>query len=100
MGEDSKNNINNATLAQLVEQLIRNEQVVGSSPMSGSYKICLLSFFYFSISFIFVFLQITNNYLNIIYKLKLKLCMLFLKVNLIEKTPTYAVIECAMALVI
>ena len=25
-----------ATLAQLVEQLIRNEQVVGSSPMSGS----------------------------------------------------------------
>ena len=26
----------NATLAQLVEQLIRNEQVVGSSPMSGS----------------------------------------------------------------
>ncbi len=27
----------NATLAQLVEQLIRNEQVVGSNPMSGSY---------------------------------------------------------------
>ena len=26
----------NATLAQLVEQLIRNEQVVGPSPMSGS----------------------------------------------------------------
>jgi hypothetical protein len=26
----------NATLAQLVEQLIRNEQVVGSSPISGS----------------------------------------------------------------
>ncbi len=25
-----------ATLAQLVEQLIRNEQVVGSSPISGS----------------------------------------------------------------
>jgi hypothetical protein len=28
-----------ATLAQLVEQLIRNEQVVGSSPISGSYYI-------------------------------------------------------------
>ena len=27
---------NNASLAQLVEQLIRNEQVVGSSPMRGS----------------------------------------------------------------
>jgi hypothetical protein len=26
----------NASLAQLVEQLIRNEQVVGSSPMRGS----------------------------------------------------------------
>ena len=29
--------LGNATLAQLVEQLIRNEQVVGSSPISGSY---------------------------------------------------------------
>ena len=28
-----------ATLAQLVEQLIRNEQVVGSSPISGSTKL-------------------------------------------------------------
>ena len=28
----------NASLAQLVEQLIRNEQVVGSSPMRGSVK--------------------------------------------------------------
>ena len=28
-----------ASLAQLVEQLIRNEQVVGSSPMRGSYLI-------------------------------------------------------------
>ena len=27
---------NNASLAQLVEQLIRNEQVVGSSPIGGS----------------------------------------------------------------
>ena len=27
-----------ASLAQLVEQLIRNEQVVGSSPMRGSNK--------------------------------------------------------------
>jgi hypothetical protein len=27
-----------ATLAQLVEQLIRNEQVIGSSPMGGSSK--------------------------------------------------------------
>jgi hypothetical protein len=26
----------NASLAQLVEQLIRNEQVVGSSPIGGS----------------------------------------------------------------
>ena len=26
-----------ATLAQLVEQLIRNEQVIGSSPMGGSF---------------------------------------------------------------
>ena len=28
----------NASLAQLVEQLTRNEQVVGSSPMGGSTK--------------------------------------------------------------
>ena len=28
--------MHNASLAQLVEQLIRNEQVVGSSPMRGS----------------------------------------------------------------
>ncbi len=27
-----------ASLAQPVEQLIRNEQVVGSSPMRGSFK--------------------------------------------------------------
>ena len=26
-----------ATLAQLVEQLIRNEQVIGSNPMGGSF---------------------------------------------------------------
>ena len=30
---------NFASLAQLVEQLIRNEQVVGSSPIGGSKKI-------------------------------------------------------------
>ncbi len=30
--------IKNASLAQLVEQLTRNEQVVGSSPMGGSEK--------------------------------------------------------------
>ncbi len=30
---------NFASLAQLVEQLIRNEQVVGSSPIGGSEKI-------------------------------------------------------------
>ena len=29
---------NQASLAQLVEQLTRNEQVVGSSPMEGSEK--------------------------------------------------------------
>ena len=29
---------NFASLAQLVEQLIRNEQVVGSSPMRGSHE--------------------------------------------------------------
>ena len=29
--------IKQASLAQLVEQLTRNEQVVGSSPMGGSY---------------------------------------------------------------
>ena len=28
--------IANAILAQLVEQLIRNEQVIGSNPMDGS----------------------------------------------------------------
>jgi hypothetical protein len=30
---------NHASLAQLVEQLIRNEQVVGSSPIGGSMRI-------------------------------------------------------------
>ena len=35
-----------ASLAQLVEQLIRNEQVVGSSPIGGS--ICLFSLGFFS----------------------------------------------------
>ena len=31
--------VSNASLAQLVEQLIRNEQVAGSSPAKGSYLI-------------------------------------------------------------
>lgn len=39
-----------ANLAQLVEQLIRNEQVVGSSPMVGSKKSpALVSGFFFCI---------------------------------------------------
>ena len=29
----------NASVAQLVEQLIRNEQVIGSTPITGSIKI-------------------------------------------------------------
>jgi hypothetical protein len=34
-----------ASLAQLVEQLIRNEQVVGSSPIGGSEKVTKISRF-------------------------------------------------------
>jgi hypothetical protein len=34
-------NSNIASLAQLVEQLIRNEQVGGSSPPKGSHRKCL-----------------------------------------------------------
>ena len=49
-----------ATLAQLAEQLTRNEQVVGSSPMSGS-QLLLSYTFIFYLSFIFVFLQISNS---------------------------------------
>ena len=40
-----------ATLAQSVEQLIRNEQVEGSSPLSGSeQRPCGLCFFYQSLN--------------------------------------------------
>ena len=45
----------NATLAQLVEQLIRNEQVVGSSPMSGSQNSIDLNIYIKHLSFHFLY---------------------------------------------
>ena len=43
-----------ASLAQLVEQLIRNEQVVGSSPIGGS-EDCGLRIFDFGLLYYFCF---------------------------------------------
>ena len=45
----------NATLAQLVEQLTRNEQVAGSSPVSGSGYLTGSALNYFNFDFISLF---------------------------------------------
>ena len=54
-------------MAQLVEQLIRNQQVAGSSPATSSKKILVLcgqGFFYFFLRFL-----LTNALLSAIIKL-------------------------------